>query len=76
MKSKFEDVLQDVEEAESLSETAEALDAGFDGGEFSGPAHEERLDREVDAICEKHGWRLEEFWITRMTVDAAEKGEG
>lgn len=30
-------------------------DAGFDGGEFSGPAHAESLDRELTETAEKFG---------------------
>jgi hypothetical protein len=30
-------------------------DAGFDAGEFSGPAHAEILDRELEQIARQHG---------------------
>jgi hypothetical protein len=38
--------------------TAEAadLDAGFDAGEFSGPAHERAFERECDAIAQRLGF--------------------
>jgi hypothetical protein len=36
-------------------ERAADADAGFDAGEFSGPAHARRLDAALDAIAARHG---------------------
>lgn len=36
------------------------LDAGFDGGEFSGPAHDRMAEKEVREMCKKEGVPYEE----------------
>lgn len=41
------------------AEAAEA-DAGFDGGEFSGPAHHRAEEREITKLAEQHGYTYEE----------------
>ena len=40
---------------EASAEAADA-DAGFDAGEFSGPAHAEMLERQLDQIAESFGF--------------------
>jgi hypothetical protein len=56
-----------VKEAELVIERqqgGEEMDAGFDAGEFSGPAHAEILDRLLDEVAGKHG-------LSRTELDAA-----
>jgi hypothetical protein len=38
-----------------------ALDAGFDAGEFSGPAHADAAEREIDAALTRLGWTRETY---------------
>jgi hypothetical protein len=44
------------------AEAADA-DAGFDAGEWSGPAHSERAEREVDELAESYGYTADELEI-------------
>lgn len=36
-------------------------DAGFDGGEFSGPAHASMEERQIRAALAEHGWTVAEY---------------
>jgi hypothetical protein len=38
-------------------------DAGFDGGEFSGPAHVSLAIEQVQAALDAHGWTADEFQL-------------
>jgi hypothetical protein len=37
-------------------------DAGFDGGEWSGPAHDVALHDEMEALAVRCGVRIEDLW--------------
>lgn len=39
---------------------AEDYDAGFDAGEFSGPAHDKMAEEEISALAERNGFTLEQ----------------
>lgn len=56
--------VEEAADAEAATEIGRAADAGFDAGEFSGPAHDERLDAELDQIAARHE-------ITREALDEA-----
>jgi len=43
-------------ELERAHDEGAELDAGFDGGEFSGPAHDIALCREADALARRLGF--------------------
>lgn len=54
-------------------DTGRLADAGFDGGEFSGPAHDTYYDRAYQALLERVAprfkmtpreldWMLQEYW--------------
>ena len=45
-----------VEDAQARSAEAADQDAGFDGGEFSGPAHRREYERECDRIAQRFGF--------------------
>lgn len=55
-------VLREAGEVIDAHEFGASMDAGFDGGEFSGPASDRTLDRALDALAAKHS-------ITRDTLD-------
>ena len=40
---------------------AAVLDAGFDGGEFSGPAHHRQAMQQVVDVLDDLGWSVREF---------------
>lgn len=44
------------------------MDAGFDAGEFSGPAHDQMEQREITALAEANGFTFDEVMneVTRM----------
>ena len=39
-----------------------AMDAGFDGGEFSGPAHGRMEEREITELAEANGFTLDDVF--------------
>lgn len=47
--------IEDVNEEMGLSAEGEAADAGFDAGEFSGPAHARLLERRLHEIATGYG---------------------
>ena len=44
----------------SAHEEAAGFDSGFDGGEFSGPAHSRMADDEVENLAISNGFSIEE----------------
>lgn len=58
-------MLAEAHAAEEDREEAREADAGFDGGEFSGPAHHEALMREFAEIAAKYG-RDEDHLMTLL----------
>lgn len=50
-----------VSNALALSGLAQEMDAGFDGGEWSGPAHEEARPSMVASVLKEHGWEPHAF---------------
>lgn len=44
------------------------MDAGFDGGEFSGPAHADMAQREIAELAKSHGFTPEEIEDEMMMV--------
>lgn len=55
---------------EAHAEGAHA-DAGFDAGEFSGPAHSEMEHKEVSALAEAHGFTFEDVMSELHQQDIA-----
>lgn len=64
--------VRNIEEAHAIG--AEA-DAGFDGGEFSGPAHDRAMHAEIEKLAEAHGYTVDEVW-TEVNRQEAEEMEG
>lgn len=61
-KDKLKAAADEVERIMAAHEEAAGFDAGFDGGEFSGPAHSRMEQREIDECCKKHGLDHEVVW--------------
>lgn len=55
MNSKMSQLVAGLLALHEESEHAAEMDAGFDGGEFSGPAHSEMLEEAERALCSKFG---------------------
>lgn len=49
-------------------------DAGFDAGEFSGPAHATAADREVEELAKKYGLTFEEVTDEINRIVHADEG--
>lgn len=62
--------------AVDASHEAEDADAGFDGGEFSGPAHARMLARTLERIGAKYGFSLEQVEDIMAAADYADAHEG
>lgn len=52
---------------DKYDEGAEA-DAGFDAGEFSGPALDRMYDKDEERLLVKYGWSLDELSDARETA--------
>jgi prophage maintenance system killer protein len=48
--------LSEINRMTRIQDEAREMDAGFDGGEWSGPAHDDILDSECDRIAKKYGF--------------------
>ncbi len=50
-------------------------DAGFDGGEFSGPAHERMMEKEITELAELYGYTYDEVIgeVNRMQHEMSEQ---
>lgn len=53
--------VKEAEQAYTDSEFAAEADAGFDAGEFSGPAHNRMLEEKLESIAAKHSVQLGEI---------------
>lgn len=58
------DAIDDALEIQRTHEAAAAADAGFDAGEWSGPAHAQMIETALDDLCERHG-------VSREALDTA-----
>lgn len=65
---------QAIEIWNSYAIAAEA-DAGFDGGEFSGPANEDAEERALRQLAEKNGYSFEDLQTAMMErMNSGEEG--
>ena len=55
-------------------EVGAELDAGFDGGEWSGPAHGDMADEQVADLARANGFTLETVLGEIQTLQAADEG--
>lgn len=57
---KLSEVAEMANEIYAQHEEIADIDAGFDGGEFSGPAHDRMAEREVEQMAQKEGYTLDQ----------------
>ena len=57
------------EEIQNSHAIAADLDAGFDGGEFSGPAHDAMADQECIEVAARFRLTVDEIWPTVLNRD-------
>ncbi len=60
MATKVEALIAQVERVSRESAEAAAADAGFDAGEFSGPAHAEALEVRITSLVDAAGLNADE----------------
>lgn len=71
MEARMKDALAEVEAFAVRQDEGRDLDAGFDGGEFSGPAHDDIFERGVEAIAQRHGVPAKELEVIFVAGDDA-----
>lgn len=59
-----------LDELEDDLNEAELADAGFDGGEFSGPAHWRTQEEAREELAAKYGWDLRDLHEVQMRAEA------
>lgn len=56
----LKEVVEKANEIYNAHEYGAEMDAGFDAGEFSGPAHHRMAEREIESIAVANGFTLEQ----------------
>lgn len=58
-----EQIAQEALDRVQASNMGACLDAGFDGGEWSGPQHAEMLEDDLNALAKTHGLTMDNLEI-------------
>jgi len=59
----LQEVVKVCQQLSEESDIAASMDAGFDAGEFSGPAHAEMLETKIEQVAKENGFTTDEVYI-------------